>query len=188
MKSRGLMSRRLWIKLYVDECLDGSIRHELTPGERCVWYELLLLGGKSRVPGVIQGAMGKAPTSEYFAGRLSIPVKVVASARAKCLEEGRLFEDGDGLHITHWGEYQGQQLALPGFEGKPEAVAGVMELGPELSAGELPGKPVDLAPKDDFEERRIANAATVRASFNESRRLKRASKPLTKRQLQERGI
>ena len=34
--------KRSWVKFLVDECLDGSIREELTPAERGVWYDLII--------------------------------------------------------------------------------------------------------------------------------------------------
>jgi len=44
---------RRWIKLWVKECLMGTLREELSPEERSVWYDFLLLAGNSRVSGVI---------------------------------------------------------------------------------------------------------------------------------------
>jgi hypothetical protein len=52
--------RRKWIKLWVDDWLDGSIRKDLNASETGVWADLLAMAGHSRNPGVIQFSQGRA--------------------------------------------------------------------------------------------------------------------------------
>ena len=47
-----------WIKVYINEWLEGSIRVDLTSAERGVWVDLLLLGGLSRNEGRIERSKG----------------------------------------------------------------------------------------------------------------------------------
>ena len=96
-----------WIKLWVRESLDGSIRVDLTPAARSVWYELLLLGASSRRKGYIERSEGIPYKPAEIAARLMVKVAVVKSCINKCLHEGRLMESKEGtLFITNWARYQ----------------------------------------------------------------------------------
>ena len=97
-----------WIKLDIEGCLSGSIRFDLTPAERSVWYELLLLAGKSRALGVIQASEGIAYPLSFIAHQLRISKSLLASTLEKCEKEGRLAMDDTGIHITNWSRYQSE--------------------------------------------------------------------------------
>lgn len=95
-----------WIKLHVAPSLRGSIRFDLNPAERGVWYDLLLMAGDSRIPGIICAAEGIAYPKEFIATQLRIPIELLESTLAKCSKEGRLAVNGNGIVINHWVKYQ----------------------------------------------------------------------------------
>lgn len=45
--------RRSWVKLWVNEWLDGTTRFEMTDAQRAFWIDLLAMAGRSRFPGKI---------------------------------------------------------------------------------------------------------------------------------------
>lgn len=44
---------RQWVKLWVNEWLDGTTRFEMTDAQRAFWIDLLAMAGRSRFPGTI---------------------------------------------------------------------------------------------------------------------------------------
>jgi len=44
---------RSWVKLWVNEWLDGTTRYEMSGAQRAFWVDLLALAGRSRCDGVI---------------------------------------------------------------------------------------------------------------------------------------
>lgn len=44
---------RKWVKLWVNEWLDGTTRFEMSDAQRAFWTDLLAMAGRSRFPGVI---------------------------------------------------------------------------------------------------------------------------------------
>lgn len=55
--------RRSWVKLWVNEWLDGTTRFEMTDSQRAFWIDLLAMAGRSRFPGVI--CAGKTPEGKF---------------------------------------------------------------------------------------------------------------------------
>lgn len=45
--------QRKWVRLWVNEWLDGTTRYEMTGTQRAFWIDLLAMAGRSRMPGVI---------------------------------------------------------------------------------------------------------------------------------------
>jgi hypothetical protein len=45
--------KRSWVKLWVNEWLDGTTRFEMTDAQRAFWIDLLAMAGRSRFPGRI---------------------------------------------------------------------------------------------------------------------------------------
>lgn len=56
--------RRSWVKLWVNEWLDGTTRYEMSDAQRAFWIDLLAMAGRSRYPGVI--CAGKSPDGKYI--------------------------------------------------------------------------------------------------------------------------
>jgi len=104
------MGKRSWIKLYVNSFLGGSVRYQLTASERSVWIDLLCLAGISNTPGLISDNDNRAYPHSFLANRFNVPLRLLKSTLSKCIEEGRITEDDQGLHITNWTNYQSEYL------------------------------------------------------------------------------
>jgi len=111
--------RRSWVKFWVSECLDGSIREELTSAERGVWYDLIIYSAKCRVPGVIS-ANETQPISRYrLAGILNITEELLNSTIEKCVNSKRLEVDKAGLiYIVNWKKYQSESDRVRSYQRK----------------------------------------------------------------------
>lgn len=104
----GTPTRRRWIKLYPVECLDGSIRYQLDPDERGVWYDLLNFAAVCTNTGMIADRAGRPIPHSFIANRLNIPLKLLDATLQKCQDEGRLKEDENGIQIMNWSTYQSE--------------------------------------------------------------------------------
>lgn len=101
------MARR-WIKLWVDESLDGTIRFDFDPAERGVWFDILLLAGRCRQEGLISPGHGQAYPHNWIAGRLNISLELLEGVLAKCKTSGRISENSNGIKILNWNKYQSE--------------------------------------------------------------------------------
>lgn len=97
---------RRWIKLYCDECLEGSIRVDLDPSERSIWIDLLLLAGKSRREGYIERSKGIPYTLTELVHKLQVSDDQLLSTIRKCIAEGRIVDIDGTLYISNWSKYQ----------------------------------------------------------------------------------
>src|SRR6266550_4956328 len=64
-------TRRQWVKLWVNEWLDGTTRFELTAPQRLVWIDLLALAGRSRFPGYVYAGEENGKRIGYPMGYLA---------------------------------------------------------------------------------------------------------------------
>jgi hypothetical protein len=55
---------RSWVKLWVNEWLDGTTRYEMSDSQRAFWIDLLAMAGRSRYPGII--CAGKSTDGKYI--------------------------------------------------------------------------------------------------------------------------
>ncbi len=99
---------RRWVKFWVSECLEGSIRYQLDAAERGVWYDLILFSALGGKPGSICDRDMRAYPHSFIAGRLNISVELLELALTKSVTEGRITEDEQGIHITNWERYQSE--------------------------------------------------------------------------------
>ena len=104
-------TKRAWVKLWVEECLGGTIRFNLTPEERSVWYDLIILGGRCRQPGKISANENLAYPHSYIAGILNVPEKLLNRALDKLKATGRITEDETGIYLSNWSKYQSEYQA-----------------------------------------------------------------------------
>jgi len=119
--------RRPWIKLYPIDCLDGSIRYQLEPAERSVWYDLLNFSAICAEPGIIADKDGRPYPRSFIANRLNIDVELLDTALAKCIDEGRIMEiNGGVIVIVNWSSYQSEyQRQKPYRDKKNEDVESI---------------------------------------------------------------
>lgn len=99
---------RRWVKLWVTECLEGSIRYQLDAAERGVWYDLILVSSLGGIPGSICDRDLRPFPHSFIAARLNIPLTLLEITLDKCIKEGRITEDGSGIHIANWERYQSE--------------------------------------------------------------------------------
>jgi len=100
--------RKTWIKLYPLDCLEGSIRYQLEADERGVWYDLLNFAAICATPGIIADKDGRPYPHSFIANRLNISLELFERTLKKCQEEGRIYENETGIHITNWKAYQSE--------------------------------------------------------------------------------
>ena len=115
---------RKWIKLHCYERLHGSVSYQLSEAEQSVWDKLLCLAGLSPHDGVISDNDLRAYPHSFIIHELHTTEKLFESLLAKCLKEGRITEDEQGLHITNWWKYQSEykrQSQYRQYEGKPKS-------------------------------------------------------------------
>ena len=97
-----------WIKLWVHESLEGTIRFDFSPEERAVWYDLLLLAGRCRREGIIAPSEGAAFPHLWIAGTLNISQELLDRTLKKCIETERIKENSNGIEILNWAKYQSE--------------------------------------------------------------------------------
>jgi len=124
--------RRPWIKLYPIDCLDGSIRYQLEPDERGVWYDLLNFSAICADPGKIADKDGRPYPHSFIANRLNITLELLELALKKCVDEGRIQEvDGGVIVITNWAAYQSEYQRQKPYREKKNLFAGAVHLTKE---------------------------------------------------------
>ena len=102
------ITKRRWFKLHANECLNGSIRWQLTAEERGVWYDLLVFSAVCSNTGLISDRDGNAFPLAFIANRLNINQELLETTIEKCQKEGRLtFSDGV-IQISNWNKYQSE--------------------------------------------------------------------------------
>lgn len=123
--------KRTWVKFWVDECLDGSIREELEPDERGVWYDLIIYSAKCRVPGIISANETQPISRHRLAGILNIMEELLERTLSICQESNRIHIDGQGLiHIVNWSKYQSEYQRQKSYQlRKLEPLEGIKSSG-----------------------------------------------------------
>ncbi len=123
--------RRTWVKMWVAECLEGTIRFEFSPAERGVWYDLILLAGRCRIPGIIAANENAPYPHSYIAGLLNIDQGLLQTTLEKCQKSDRIVEDERGIVLVNWEHYQSEYERQKPYrqrkEEKGEAPPGLLE-------------------------------------------------------------
>jgi hypothetical protein len=95
-----------FVKLWTDETLDSGIRKNLAPDERCMFYEFLILAGKSKREGYLEYSETRPMTIEDISLRLRTNEELVTRAISKCIEQQCLELRDETYYITNWNKYQ----------------------------------------------------------------------------------
>lgn len=104
-----MTQRRNWIKIYVDQCLRGTMMKELEYDERWAWIGILLLAGDSPFEGKVAISETIGYTDDQIAGLLEMPVDIYLKAKAKMIEHDKIAIDGNGIiKIVNWRKYQSE--------------------------------------------------------------------------------
>ncbi len=112
--------RRTWVKLWVNEWLDGTTRFEMSDAQRAFWIDLLAMAGRSRFPGIV--CAGKTPEGKFigypvnkYQSLMSEPINVeetlelftrTGKIRVEVTSEGpiRLLS----IELLNWTKYQSE--------------------------------------------------------------------------------
>ena len=98
---------RDWIKLWIKDSLIGTIREDLTPDERSIWWDFLLLAGHNRIPGQISANDASPIPIRRMAGILNAPEALIKRCITKFEESGRIEVDKNKcIRIINWSKYQ----------------------------------------------------------------------------------
>jgi len=113
-------TRRQWVKLWVNEWLDGTTRFELTAPQRLLWIDLLALAGRSRFPGYVYAGEGEAGKKvgypiAYLAGVLQMDEVTLNNALKLLQQHHRITLEETGpeqyvIGIINWEKYQSEYL------------------------------------------------------------------------------
>ena len=101
-------TKRRWFKLHANECLNGSIRWQLTAEERGVWYDLLVFSAVCSNTGMISDRDGNPFPLSFIANRLNISQELLETTISKCRDEGRLTVTDGVIQISNWNKYQSE--------------------------------------------------------------------------------
>lgn len=111
--------RRPWVKLWVNDWLEGTTRYQMTDAQRAFWIDLLAMAGRSRFGGVVcAGKDGDVwigyPLSK-FQGLLAEPIDIEATFELfERTGKIKLEVSADGrrklytLWILNWAHYQSE--------------------------------------------------------------------------------
>jgi len=101
-------TRRTWVKLHCDGILNGSIAYQLEEAEQAVWMKLIAFAGVINRDGQISDNDGRPFPRQFIMHRINTTEDHLESTLKKCITEGRITEDEQGLHITNWKIYQSE--------------------------------------------------------------------------------
>lgn len=120
--------RRSWVKLWVNEWLDGTTRFEMSDAQRAFWTDLLALAGRSRFPGIIcAGAVGNRLVGyplNRFQSLMSEPIDIEATfalfersgkIKVETTQEGTLTLYK--VELLNWNKYQSEYQRQKKYRG-----------------------------------------------------------------------
>jgi len=104
--------RRNWIKLYVDQCLRGTMMDEMKdPGERFLWFAFLLLAGDSPYEGKIALTEDMGYSDEQLGSMLKCDPQLVKKAKKVMVKYDKIkVLKNNIIQIVNWEKYQSEYL------------------------------------------------------------------------------
>ena len=127
--------RRNWIKLYVDQCLRGSMMIELDPAERYVWFGFLLLAGDCAHEGLICATENSGYTDIQISDLLKVDVDLVKRAKRKFIKYEKVQQDENGIiQILKWHLYQSEYLRQKSYRVKLQGEVTNSSPSPSISS------------------------------------------------------
>ena len=88
--------RRNWVKLWVNEWLDGTTRYQMSGAQRAFWIDLMAMAGRSRQPGIV--CSGK--DGDHFVGYPLTHFQALdAGQEIDVLVTFKLFEDTNKITV-----------------------------------------------------------------------------------------
>ena len=104
-KARGA-KKRDWVVLRVT-WLTSSINYRMELSEIAVFSKLIVMADAfGPVPGLISDNDFRAMPHEYLAHQACCPIEVFESTLKKAQEDDSIYENGNGIFLTHFDEYQ----------------------------------------------------------------------------------
>ncbi len=102
--------RRNWIKLYVDQCLRGSMFDELRdPAERFVFFGILLLAGDSPIDGKVCLTAELGYNDEQIAALLKIDAGLMRRTKSKMEAADKIrVAKNNIIEVVNWAKYQSE--------------------------------------------------------------------------------
>jgi len=135
--------RRTWIKLYVDQCLRGSMMSELDEQERFVWFGFLLLAGDCAHEGWICATENSGYTDIQLADLLKTNPELIKKAKKKFLKFEKIEIEPDGIIvILKWHLYQSEYLRQKSYR---------VKLQTEVTDSSLSLSPSNLIPESELD-------------------------------------
>ena len=102
--------RRNWIKIYVDQCLRGTMMDEMQdPAERFVWFGVLLLAGDSAYEGKISLTEDMGYSDEQLGSMLKCDPQLIKRAKKKMVKFDKIkILKNNIIQIVNWKKYQSE--------------------------------------------------------------------------------
>lgn len=106
--------RRTWVKLYVDQCLRGSMIAELNPTQRWMFVGLILMAGDSPIPGLVyrrkdENGVPVGYSDAVLADTLGVEVEDVQPGLARMVEKSKVSVNPNGvISVCNWNKYQSE--------------------------------------------------------------------------------
>lgn len=116
---------RKWIKIFCYETLHGSVSYQLSEAEQSVWVKLLCFAGLCGNEGLIADHDLRPFPHPFIIHEIHTDEDIFKATLAKCKEEGRISEDGQGIRITNWAKYQSEYDRQKPWRERKKAMQGV---------------------------------------------------------------
>ena len=167
-----MTTRRNWIKVYVDQCLRGTMISELTAAERWAWIGFLLMAGDSNIDGKIFLRKDKDGNLIGFsdptlAELLGLTIEELKSAKEKMVEFQKISINKNGvILILNWKKYQSEYNRQKEYRGDDKSYKRDCNLGNNQNNNLDLDKDKEREKDKEKKEETKKTAATPKIIFN----------------------